>query len=39
MGTRHVDVKGEIRVAETIRVRVPKQHTGTEPLVVVMKPL
>ena len=34
VGTRRFDVKGEIQVAETARMRVPMQEPGAEQLVV-----
>jgi len=37
VGTRSFDVKGEIQVDETTRTRVPKQSTGADQLVVVVK--
>ena len=38
-GTSRLDVKGEIQVAQTMRIRVLMQDTGAEQLVLVMKPL
>jgi hypothetical protein len=38
-GTSRLDVKGEIQVAETIRMRVLMQGTGAGLFVVVMKSL
>lgn len=38
-GNQDLDVKGEIQVDETIRIRVPKQGTGADQPVVAMKPL
>jgi len=38
-GNQGLDDKGEIQIAKTIRMRVPKQGTGTEQLVVVKKRL
>lgn len=37
MGTSRLDVKGEIQVAETIRVRVLMRETGAEPSVRALK--
>jgi hypothetical protein len=39
VGTGRADAKGEIQVVSAARVRVPMQHTGADPLVVVMKSL
>ena len=36
-GKLNIDVKGEIQIAETIRMRVPMQSSVTDRLVVVMK--
>ena len=36
MGSSRFDVKGEIQMVETIRMRVPMQDTGAEWPVVVM---
>jgi len=38
-GNQGLDVKGEIQVDKTIRIRVPKQDTGADQPVVAMKPL
>ncbi len=37
MGTGRADAKGEIQVVGAIRMSVPMQRTGADPLVVVMK--
>lgn len=37
VGTGRADVKGEIQAVSAVRMRVPKQRTGAEQLVVVMK--
>ena len=37
VGTGRADAKGEIQVVSAARVRVPMQHTGADPPVVVMK--
>jgi hypothetical protein len=39
VGTGRADAKGEIQVVSAARVRVPMQHTGADPPVVVMKSL
>ena len=36
-GTSHYDVKGDMQVAESMSIRVPKHNTGTELFVVVKK--
>lgn len=38
VGTCRTDVKGDVQVANTMRIRVPMRYTGAEQLVVVMKP-
>lgn len=37
MGTSRLDVKGEIQMERTMRVRVPKPRTGAEQPVVAKK--
>ncbi len=39
VGTGCADAKGEAQVVSATRVRVPMQHTGADPPVVVMKSL
>ena len=39
MGSSRLDVKGEIQIAKSIRMRVPMQGTVAEQLVVVRKSL
>ncbi len=39
VGTGRADAKGEAQVVSATRVRVPMQHTGADPPVVVMKSL
>ncbi len=38
VGTCRLDVKGEVQVANAIRTSVPMPGTGTEQLVVALKP-
>ena len=38
VGTCRTDVKGDVQVANTTRIRVPMRCTGAEQPVVVMKP-
>ncbi len=37
VGTGRADAKGETQVVSAARVRVPMQHTGADPPVVVMR--
>ena len=39
VGTGRADAKGETQVVSATRVRIPMQHTGADPPVVVMKSL
>ena len=39
VGTGRADAKGETQMVNATRVRVPMQHTGADPPVVVMKSL
>jgi hypothetical protein len=38
VGTGRADAKGEVQVVSAMRASVPMRRTGTEQLVVVMKP-
>ncbi len=39
VGTGRADAKGETQMVNATRVRIPMQHTGADPPVVVMKSL